>query len=171
MKVKHVAVAVLSVIALSGTVSAADFRPLEKITSSEPTVKAVSLAIEEEIHEYPEKAWDVLRIALGKVTSDWTADEVIEMIRRVFGVMRLEEVERSISQVKTLVDWYSDAYADGVAEQVIASLEDFQSWVEDARLSARAVEVVTDRTEQTAPTVFDEDRVETPVLPPDASVN
>lgn len=167
MKFKYVAVAVLSAIALGVVAHAADFRSLEKITSSEPIVKAVSLAIEEEIHEYPEKAWDVLRIAMGKVTSDWTADEVIEMIRRVFGVMRLEEVERVIPQVKTLVDWYSDAYADGVAEQVIASLEYFQLCVEDARLSARAVEVVTDRTGQTAPTIPDE----TPAMPPDASVN
>lgn len=167
MKVECIAVVAMSAAALGGAVSAVDFRPLEKITSSEPIVKAVSLAIEEEIHEYPEKAWDVLRIALGKVTSDWTADEVIEMIRRVFGVMRLEEVKRVIPQVKTLVDWYSDAYADGVAEQVIASLEYFQLCVEDAYLSARAVEVVTDRTGQTAPTIPDE----TPAMPPDASVN
>lgn len=171
MKIKHLAIAVLSAIALDGTVSAADFKPLDKITAAEQTVQAVSQAVSEELHEYPGNAWAVLRVALSKITSDWTADEVTEMIRLVFGVMPLDEVERVLPQVKTLVDWYSDAYAEGVPEQVIANLDAFQSWVDEARSSDRSVNVVTDRTEQTAPSTPDEEHIAIPAMPSDVSVN
>lgn len=171
MKIKHVAVAVLSVIVLSGVSSAADFKSLDKINAAEPTVESVSTAVQEEISEYPDNAWAVLKIALGKVTSDWTADEVTEMIRMVFGVMKLEEVETVIPQVKTLVDWYSDAYAEGVSEQVISNLDAFQTWVDDASASSRAANVVSDRTEQTAPATPEEETIAVPSMPSDVSVN
>ncbi len=174
MKTNLITTAALTALSFGAFAAAADFQLLDKITAAQPTAQAVSAAVGEELKAYPDKAWEILQMALSKVTTDWSAEQVNDLINSVFASLSLDEISALLPKVKTLVASYSDNISDVEAvSEYLASVEDA---VSDAVAASSAYSVSATAESSSATSappaaVTPSQTPVTPAVPPDVSIN
>ncbi len=164
---KAFAVAVLLGTAFAGFAVQAqpNFQMLDKIAAAQPKVADVSKAVSDELDAYPDHSLEILKAALGKVTPDWSSDEVMSLLKTAFANMPVEQIHFLIPEVKTLVASYHDQFGDSVADQVLGHLDQLALPVANAVMQQRAA--AAGQTRQEVPV----SPVVVPATPDDVSTN